>query len=284
MSAEKFSDQEIRRNIKRYLHHYFSEAKEMAQCNIDFIEANRLEIPNVNYYILKRFVDTAIKNFENHDYTIKNGLLGKIYNDVSRLQTFFLDFKAHNQYEKIVLEQRFLPTFSLYKEMERKIDKLKRLRNLHQRVIRTTENELKFLPKPTTEEGIAKHKKLKRRQVDAIDEHANVAERLERLQTKQKAFAKRIEKHFLRLFVNQRDAIVQDFMTIINVKTYYMDLLLWKKSSESEKIRTFFEEARIQGDFTIKTFLNYYMKNIDMEKTHNTEWHNYLQECLIMLK
>jgi hypothetical protein len=147
-----------------------------------------------------------------------------------------------------------------------------------------TTNELEILKEPTnvTEEQYLKS--VKRKNVDAIHDLGKAKEQLAILTTKYHALERMLEKHFIKMFEPTRDNLINHFMTIINVKTYYMDLLLWKKSSESDKIRTFFSNARIQGDFNIKTFLMYYIRNIDTEKTHDAQWHGYLKQCLSILK
>jgi hypothetical protein len=279
-----FSDREIKQTIQTFLHDYFEKTRQIVSFNLKFIEANELDIPEVNYFILKRFVDTAIKNFENHDIKLKEGLLGKIYDDLSGLQHYFSNFKKLNRHAKVVFTQQFLPSIGLFQDLQDKINSLQRKISANQHIMTVTTNELEILKEPTnvTEEQYLKS--VKRKNVDAIHDLGKAKEQLAILTTKYHALERMLEKHFIKMFEPTRDNLINHFMTIINVKTYYMDLLLWKKSSESDKIRTFFSNARIQGDFNIKTFLMYYIRNIDTEKTHDAQWHGYLKQCLSILK
>ncbi|GAB6045843.1 hypothetical protein JCM11957_14410 [Caminibacter profundus] len=67
---------------------------------------------------------------------------------------------------------------------------------------------------------------------------------------------------------------------IINVKLYYFDKLLWYNASKSNLIVEFFNKSNINGDFSTKTFIKYFLKNIDMSKSHNSDWLIYLQKIL----
>lgn len=71
---------------------------------------------------------------------------------------------------------------------------------------------------------------------------------------------------------------------IINVKLYYYEKLLWFKASESYEIKKFFESSNIDGDFSTKTFINYYLKNLDESKSSNGDWLKYLKKILKVIE
>jgi hypothetical protein len=280
----QFSEQEIKGFIRDFFANYFHDVRAIVTYNLNFIQKNKMVIPDINYFTLKRFVDTAIKSFENYDLQIRSGLLGKIYKDITRLHHYYLEFKQNNQHEKVIYVQKFLPTLSLYKTIEEEVEKIKIVAAAHQRTMNITTHELDQLSEPKTDEEIKAYKSLKAKNTDAIYEYAKTKEKLAILSTKLEALSRILEKNFFAMFVQERDKILESLTLIINVKTYYTDQLLWDTSRKSEKIRTFFDDAQIKGDFNIKTFLTYYMKNINTDKIHDTQWHNYLKECLSMLK
>ena len=77
-----------------------------------------------------------------------------------------------------------------------------------------------------------------------------------------------------------RDYIITSLEKIIIIKTYYLEQTLWFKAKESQAIENFFETARIKVDYSTKTFIQYYLKNINVGQSKSDGWHAYLQECL----
>jgi hypothetical protein len=58
-----------------------------------------------------------------------------------------------------------------------------------------------------------------------------------------------------------------------------LDRLMWVQAQQSKLIEKFFVTSQIKGDFSTKTYIHYYIRNIDPNKSAD-EWHNYLRSVL----
>ena len=70
----------------------------------------------------------------------------------------------------------------------------------------------------------------------------------------------------------------------INTKMMFLDKLITANASKSNSIKAFFKNANIDGEYKIKNFIKYYMKNINVSKVKSNDWHSYLEECLLILE
>jgi hypothetical protein len=84
----------------------------------------------------------------------------------------------------------------------------------------------------------------------------------------------------MRQYVEYAENIDSALREIIQTKSYYLDKLLWELAADSQTIAKFFRQARIEGDYSTKTFISYYLRNIDINKSSTSDWHNYLREAL----
>ena len=60
--------------------------------------------------------------------------------------------------------------------------------------------------------------------------------------------------------------IKERFIEILDSKAYDLDSALWERAKQSQIIRKFFRDARIEGGFCSKTFLRYFLRGIDKNK------------------
>jgi len=123
-------------------------------------------------------------------------------------------------------------------------------------------------------------KKIKKVYVDSIYELSKKGDRFYEAKKLMEEIERKEELQFFPRFNKLREMHLKKLEKIINVKLYYFDKLLWYNASKSNLIVEFFNKSNIDGDFSTKTFIKYFLKNIDMSKSHNSDWLIYLQKIL----
>ena len=66
-------------------------------------------------------------------------------------------------------------------------------------------------------------------------------------------------------FKKKSQTILDDLIKLINIKSYCLDQALWYFAERSKSIPKFFKSARIKGEFSLATYIDYYLKNVDEE-------------------
>lgn len=276
--------EEISQIVENFMNHFFKHELEVAQKELDFLYNNNFEKPSVDYIKLRRFLITAVNNLKTLDPNIMEGLLTKIYQDTERLYVYFQEFEKKIKIEKLVYIRDFLPSVPEYKRLQNEVTITEAMKKRFQAISVSTERELAVIPPPKTAEEIAYFKQLRGRNVDAIDGLARSKDKLIIISKELKELEEIMSDTFYISFREYVESIKDGLLEILNTKSYYFDKYLWEKASKSASIRKFFQQARIDGDFSTRTFIEYYLRNIDINKSSTSDWHNYLHEALKVLE
>jgi hypothetical protein len=71
-------------------------------------------------------------------------------------------------------------------------------------------------------------------------------------------------------FIKSFTSLAHDYelllLQILGAQSYIFDRMLWEKAKKSRVIKRFFSEAQIDGEFSSKTYLKYYLNTLDKEK------------------
>jgi hypothetical protein len=270
--------------IDIFLENFFDEIKEISEFHLDYLKKNNFKFPDVDYIQLKRFIDTATNNLYTLEPHILSGLLGKLYQDIKSLYEYYQKFKSSVKIPQIIFHKQYLSKIDFYKELTTKLDVVTENMEQFRHTMETTENELKMYKSiPTIKEHLDKYKQLKKRNVDSIYYFAQYKEDFVNLKSKLVEFEKSEELEFFPKFKELRAKYLQDLEKVLNSKMFYFDKLLWYEAQKSMSIERFFSEANIEGDYSTKTFIKYYLKNIDISKANNSEWLGYLNKILRVL-
>ena len=62
------------------------------------------------------------------------------------------------------------------------------------------------------------------------------------------------------------DEIKYDIIDTLNVLAYRFDKELWRSAKRSKPVQKFFIEARIEGLYSSKTYMKYYINKLDIKK------------------
>ncbi|ACM92532.1 hypothetical protein NAMH_0164 [Nautilia profundicola AmH] len=271
--------------LDEFMETYFGEIEKINNFHFNYLITNKFTFPKHNYIELKRFIDTATNFLSDIDDTLLKGLTSKLYNDVHSLYTYCKMFKKKTEYDEYVFFNDYLMEVDKYKELKSKYELLKTEIENYNKTILDVEIKLKrFKEVPKNEKELTEYKKLKKQHVDSIyyiskikDEYAQIRKSMIDLENYER-------KQFIPKFNKLREINLKKLEKIINVKLYYYEKLLWLKASESYEIRKFFEASNIDGGFSTKTFINYYLKNIDETKSSNGDWYSYLKKVLKVIE
>jgi hypothetical protein len=272
-------------NIEEFNELYFKEIEKINKYHLNYLIKYSFTVPKCNYIELKRFIDTATNFLSEIDDNLLKGLTAKLYNDISSLCKFLKDFKKKVEYVEYVFANEYLPSLDEYRETKNKFEILRGEIENYNKTIQSVEGKLKkYKEVPKKEKELFEYKKLKKQQVDSIYYLSKYKEEYLDLKKVLKSIESKEIKYFVPAFTEKKEKYIKKLQKIINTKLYYFEKLLWKKAEESMLIRKFFEQSNIQGDFSTKTFINYYLKNIDINKSSNSDWYSYLTKILKVIE
>jgi hypothetical protein len=270
--------------IDIFLESFFQEIKDVSEFHLNYLRKNSFVFPDVDYIQLKRFMDTATNNLYNLEPHLLSGLLGKLYQDIKSLYEYYQKFKSQVKIPQIIFHKQYLSRINLYKELSTKLQVATENMEQFRSTMESTENELKMYKEaPKDTELLNKYKNLKKRNVDAIYYFSEYKDEFIDIKSKLVEFEKNEELEFFPKFKDLKDKYLSSLENILNSKMFYFNKLLWYEAQKSETITRFFEESNIDGDYSTKTFIKYYLKNIDISKANNSEWLTYLNKILKVL-
>lgn len=280
IELEPLDEQELELKTESFIEEYLGYAKRVINYNMYFIEENALETPLIDYTKLKRFLDSAIEKINEIDESVVDLLTGKLIKDTSSLFDFMHELQRKIKAPKVIFKQEFLPTVEYYKKLEAEVELLNTQKLNQETIIQSTEAELKQFPDKKTEAQELEHKKVKKANIDATHKLSEIKDELSVTSIALADFEKIAAPIFVPLFATASNEALGGIKKVTNVKIYYLNALLWSRAKDSLQLQNFFEKADIKGEISLKTFVQYYVKGIDMNKTKNQEWHTYLKDCL----
>lgn len=284
MSDFKLTHAEAESYVRRFLDSSFSGIREAVEFEQTFIEENGLMPSSVDYFKLKRFLETAVRNLRSIDNNLLSGLVQKLYKDVMSLHSFYLSAVSKTAMPKLIFERDFLKTLKPYKQLSDRVEELKAMKNSYELKMRYLEGAMKALELNMNDEKRKEYTQLKTRYAEATHYFAEARDEIPIAYDKMEAIESTFRDMFLTWFDEYKEYYLGELQNAANTKFYYLDKLLWYKAERSPEIRRFFKDAGIRGSYDTKTFIEYYLRNIDMRKTFDRGWHTYLKEILTILE
>ena len=285
MSDFKLNHAEAEGWVKKFLDNSFSGIREVVEFEQAFIENNELTPSNVDYFKLKRFLETAVRNLRSIDNNLLTGLVQKLYKDVMSLYSFYGSAVSRTAMPQLIFERDFLKSLKPYKQLSDRVDELKAMKNSYELKMRYLEGSMKALElNMNSDEKRREYAQLKTRYAEATHYFAEARDEIPIAYRKMSEIEQTFRDIFLTWFEEYRDYYLGELQNATNTKFYYLDKTLWYKAERSQEIRRFFKDAGIRGGYDTKTFIEYYLRNIDMRKTFDRGWHTYLKEILNILE
>lgn len=243
------------------------------------------------YSKMKRFIFTAYNNLYEMDSQFFDETLRQYRRDLSGLEKVDEYVRGILLNIRSVYENVFLNKQKDYILVEKYLQ----LSKARLSALSTSERALKSLM-IEKEKRMNEHPKLSSKYKEAEDElkksrrqYADLTHELYALKDETQSLAElknEFEKSNFELFAQilkeKTKALESGLLNILNHKAYTLDFDLWSKAKKSENIRQFFKVAKIDGGFSSKTYLKYFLKTLDESKS--SELQSDLREILKYLE
>lgn len=285
MSEFVMNHAEAEAYVKGFLDDFFKDIREVVEFEQEFIENSGLDSPGIDYFQLKRFLETAVRNLRSIDNNLLSGLVHKLYKDVMGLYSFYSSASSRVAMPLVVFDRDFLKTLKPYNDLVSKIEALKSTKNSYEVKMRYLEGSMKSLElNLNSDERKKEYASLKARYAEAAHYFAEARDAIPKAYEKLEEIEITFKDIFISWFEEYKEYYLSELRLATNTKFYYLDKLLWHKAERSNEIRRFFKDAGIRGGYDTKTFIEYYLRNIDLKKTFDRGWHMYLREILTILE
>jgi hypothetical protein len=262
---------------------YFYEAKAMLEHEKEFIASNALKTTKVDYFRLTRFINTALKNFQSFDSAFLSGLLLKLQDDVFANIEFVQSLATKTKVIDIIFND-FIFSIKEYKLLlAAQEDSISR-KGKYESDCNSIEERIKIIQSQlNTQAARDEYKRLKLQLGDASHNFALAREEADLCAAKMSIFKKTLQPLFYASFKKSRDFYVAELATCTNTKAYYLDRYLWYRAQKSKTISNFLQNSNIDGEYDMKTYIKYYLKNVNAEGAADRDWHHYLIKALEIL-
>jgi len=279
-----FTQEEASIISREFLAEYFSEAQKVVRHEESFIkEIGDIEI-KIDYLKCRRFLTTAINNLKDIDFNLIKGALQKLYKDTDSLFNFYFKFIQDNKNCTNIFEALFLKKVKPMQNMMQEISLCKSNRDGYAIRLKTSDEEIKKVEsKPKTTESLAELKKLKLAHGELVHNFATARDKHDKLTIVYVEAKELLRLYFEAVFESYSKNLGNRLYKVVNYKAHCLDKLLWFEAENNHAINSFFKRANITGSYSMKTFIGFYMRRIDMNKSKDNDWHKYLQDLLKML-
>ncbi len=270
--------------VKSFLSDYFAYTKEILDFEKAFIKNNNLSSTKIDYTRLRRFLATALNNFCQIDSKFSAGLLQKLQIDVFSLFDYITEFAQKTKVLDIVFNSEFLRTIDIYAKLLDQQEVAMSKRDRFESSYNSVKERIGVLSKQlNTQAAMAEYKKLKLELGDIAHNFALAKSEYESCFEKINALKSALYPIFASEFKLLRDRYVAGLTEAASTKAYYLDKYMWACAQKNHTISNFLARANIDGEYDTKTYIKYYLKNINTESASDSEWHRYLKKVTELL-
>jgi hypothetical protein len=262
--------------IEVFLMKFFGKTREVVEFESNFIATNELIAPDIDYFKLNRFITSAINNLKELDHSLLTGTLGKLYMDVSSLFEFYAHYESQTKIASVVFERDFLESIPEYKYLKTELEDADRSKRHYENTIASLDKKLQTLSNLDSSE----FKKARGAMADTLHLLDVAKEKYTFIKSKMDVYNSHLRERFIDIFEAEKAKHTKELQLIINTKSVYLDHLLWHQAERSTPIQRFFKKSDIKGDYDTKTYIDYYMRNINIEQSKDVGWHKYLKDII----
>jgi CheY-like chemotaxis protein len=258
---------DVKTTIDKYFHKYKVDMKHKYK-----YDKNKRVL---DYFKMKRFLDTAFNHLTDRDPDFGDDRLYILKQELEEGGAELKKFKDEAHLPKLKFEKIFLMQQDDYVELNKQmqgnkktIDVYKSSSNSLASSLKRKEDILYSLDKNSNEYRRVEYdvKSLRRKYFDALDELGKIKKQNAELIKIKEEFSKKYYKDFLMYFTEVTEELDKQLTYIVFTQAYDFDTHMWMKARSSVAIRQFFIESQINGTFSSKTFLKYFLNSLDSSK------------------
>jgi len=258
-------------DVKTTLKNYFSSVEGA----IDGSGEDSNKNGQLDYFLSRRFLITSYNNLRSLDPSLHDHkMIKKKLKILQDLHKAYYTVTEKVGVTELAFEMIFLraqPEYTKYLSDKARcvegIAKLGPLINSLNTEIQDTEAEIKQTKSEKVQKELDKKlKHLRSNYVDAIDDNAKLNEELNAMKDIKAIYTDRYFKSFESELSSLSVQYKKVLTTILNHKAYDLDYEIWKQAGHSKLIKDYFKESGIEGDYSTKTFLRYYLKTLSKDK------------------
>ncbi|MFW5990042.1 MAG: hypothetical protein ACOCP1_01445 [Campylobacterales bacterium] len=251
---------------------YFGDYYGIIQSNQDALASTK----TLDYFRMRRFLNTAFHNLKQVDRSISNDKFKEIEAELKFLKRIYDSFvKITSLPPEVAYEMIFLDNQPQYQEAAIQLKTYKQQMETATRIQKALHSELQHkerqlknpeLDKEHKEQLEKQIKPVRRDYADAVFDASKAKESIVQITKSIDAFKKEFYDAFLRTFEQNITYLKDRLIKILDARAYEFDYILWANAKESPYIRKFFTDCKIEGSYCSRTFLKYYMKSLDKDK------------------
>lgn len=284
-------DIEMSASIDSCVNDYFSDAETLIASYTDTIDSDDKEM---EFLKMKRFLFTAYNNLTELDSQFADQKLIKLQRELLGLQKQYELFAHKIKYPiEYAYEKVFLSKQTTY---QKGIQSLEYLRSQVQTFstrekpllekIREKEQQLAAMGKDKKSKAYINServlKSLRKRYVDLLTYVSRLRDNAKKLSENLDEFKREHHGTFIDQYEPTSRSLDSRIQQILNKKAYEFDGVLWERAKKCKAIRQFFMDSGIEGTYSSKTFLKYYINSLDESKM--SQEHKSLLELLKYLE
>ncbi len=260
---------QLSRNAQKCIEAYFSTIDKYITKNLKYNNSSG----RLNFLLMRRFIFTTFNNLSEMDMNFVTPQIKKVKDDLLQMSSVYDDFKSKNSLPQSAFEKVFLQQQDDYVAMQRASEEASRvLHDLQQKeqylekTMAAKAEEKLVLAGDALERAEEEYRVLKGTYVDVVHMCATLSERLSEDQETMSEFRSVYKESFIEGFRALGVKYEKLLLQTLDAQAFIFDIILWEKAKLSRVIKRFFSEAQIDGEFSSKTYLKYYLSSLDKEK------------------
>lgn len=274
-------------SIKESLFRYFYSAQKAMHHYDEYAQRYK----RIDFKLMHRFLHTTFKTLREIDPEFRAHKLQKLYKTLIEMSKIYDDFLAKSRtgigaYETIFLQQQ-KGFVALEEKLIANSEEINYLRGQTRRFkesIKELIQEMSAISRSTAlyKEKDEELKRQKRHENNAIVRLGDLVDQNSVLHEVITEFRDKYEEPFLRSFSRYVHEKKPHLKKILDAMAYAFDIELWFKAKESPIIRNYFKNAYTGEIVSSRTYLEYYLKNLDATKLNKEN--QQLQQLFFKLK
>lgn len=244
----------------------------------------------MDFSIMKTFLYTAYNNFREMDPAFEDEQMSQAKQRLEEAVKMQYDmerrigYAIETNYENIFLKKQ-IPYVEMIEEFEATKAKIEKARNemgFFTKQMEDIREKIKKYPKNSPEYSQMErdYKRANGKHVDRVHTVKESQEKINLIDEQMNDFRKAHFDDFKKVFYEKTEVIKIDVKNALDILAYKFDKNIWRRAKKSRNIREFYAQARIKGLFSSKTYLEYYVGNLDTKTVgaQNAKLVKYLNE------